>query len=98
MRGKMNNGLFTTGGDKLYDYAKMYQSILGYDCVLNNKPIPENNGELRAFFETELIRRNICVEDLRSITFSLVIGTLHSIESLETKTLVWEWLKREFIR
>lgn len=96
MRGKMNDGLFTTGGDKLYDYAKMYQSVLGYDCILNDKPIPENHGELREFFETELIRRNICVEDLRSITFSLVIGTLHFIESLHTKNLVWEWIKHEF--
>ena len=61
MRGKMNNGLFTTGGDKLYDYAKMYQSVLGYDCILNDKPIPENHGELQYFFETELIRRNICL-------------------------------------
>jgi hypothetical protein len=34
MRGQMD-GLLTMNGDKYYDYGKMYQSILGYDLVLN---------------------------------------------------------------
>jgi hypothetical protein len=34
MRGQID-GILTMNGDKYYDYGKMYQSILGYDLVLN---------------------------------------------------------------
>ena len=36
MRGKQNDVL-TIHGDKMYDYAKIYQSIIGYDEILENK-------------------------------------------------------------
>jgi hypothetical protein len=38
MRGIINKTL-TIYGDKLYDYAKIYQSLLGYDEILENKYI-----------------------------------------------------------
>lgn len=38
MRGKIGNQL-TIYGDKFYDYAKLYQSLIGYDFILNNKSI-----------------------------------------------------------
>lgn len=38
MRGKQNEEL-TLCGDVYYDYAKIYQSLLGYDCILNNVEI-----------------------------------------------------------
>lgn len=39
MRGKINNEL-TIYGDILYDYGKIYQSLLGYDEILLNKILP----------------------------------------------------------
>jgi len=38
MRGKSENTV-TIFGDKFYDYAKLYQSLIGYDFILNNKSI-----------------------------------------------------------
>ena len=38
MRGKIANKV-TILGDKFYDYAKLYQSLIGYDFILNNKSI-----------------------------------------------------------
>jgi capsule biosynthesis phosphatase len=38
MRGKLQNQC-TIYGDKFYDYAKAYQSLIGYDFILNSKPI-----------------------------------------------------------
>ena len=35
-RGKIGSKL-TTYGDIFYDYAKIYQSLIGYDCILNGK-------------------------------------------------------------
>tara|TARA_R110002074_G_scaffold194932_1_gene361083 strand:- start:192 stop:2102 length:1911 start_codon:yes stop_codon:yes gene_type:complete len=38
MRGKVGNNL-TLSGDWLYDWAKLYQSLIGYDKILQNKEI-----------------------------------------------------------
>jgi hypothetical protein len=35
MRGKLGDKV-TLEGDKFYDYAKVYQSIIGYDFILND--------------------------------------------------------------
>ena len=96
MRGKVSN-ILSTSGDRLYDYAKLYQSILGYDCVLNNNSLPENHHTLKIYFENEIVRNYISLEALISITFSLVIGTFHSIECNDTKRRVWKWIKEIFI-
>ncbi len=47
MRGKLGNKL-TIYGDFLYDWAKLYQSLIGYDKILMNKKISEN-------YEKELV-------------------------------------------
>lgn len=41
MRGKLGNQ-YTISGDPIYDLAKVYQSLSGYDCVLNNTPFTVN--------------------------------------------------------
>jgi capsule biosynthesis phosphatase len=38
MRGKVGNDL-TIQGDWLYDWAKLYQSLIGYDSILLSKPV-----------------------------------------------------------
>jgi len=38
MRGKQGN-MYTIFGDKLYDYAKIYQSLIGYDEILLDKVV-----------------------------------------------------------
>jgi capsule biosynthesis phosphatase len=41
MRGKSGN-LLTLYGDWLYDWAKLYQSLIGYDEILENKYVSKN--------------------------------------------------------
>jgi len=41
MRGKVGK-TYTIGGDPIYDMAKIYQSLSGYDCVLNNSTFNVN--------------------------------------------------------
>ena len=41
MRGKIND-TYTIYGDIMYDYAKIYQSLLGYDEILLNKILPSD--------------------------------------------------------
>jgi capsule biosynthesis phosphatase len=95
MRGKVYN-TYTTGGDRMYDYAKFYQSILGYDCALNNVCLPGQADSLRLYFEEKVTRNKISLDDLKNVTFSLVMGTLHAIEAVETKQRVWDWICKNF--
>lgn len=48
MRGKLDNKL-TIYGDYLYDWAKLYQSLIGYDKILTNKKISQT-------YETNMIK------------------------------------------
>ncbi len=48
MRGKLGNKL-TIYGDYLYDWAKLYQSLIGYDKILTNKKISQT-------YETNMIK------------------------------------------
>lgn len=50
MRGKQGDTL-TIFGDRNYDYSKIYQSLTGYDAILHDKTLPNNMGELLAYFE-----------------------------------------------
>jgi len=90
------DGVLTTGGDILYDYGKLYQSFLGYDSVLNGDNIPRNHKELLDHFMQHVHKRHISIEHLRSVTFSLVIGTFHAIDNLDTKRRVWKWITSTF--
>lgn len=48
MRGKVGNS-FTIYGDKFYDYAKIFQSIIGYELVMNDAKI--NNYYTDKFYD-----------------------------------------------
>ena len=55
MRGKLGNTL-TLCGDYLYDWAKLYQSLLGYDEILQGKFVTESyKKEFVSFFEKYFI-------------------------------------------
>lgn len=55
MRGKVGDTL-TIYGDSLYDWAKLYQSLIGYDCIVMNKDIDESYKQsLLNCFETKFI-------------------------------------------
>lgn len=78
MRGKQgkNNSIF---GDIFYDYAKVYQSLIGYDEILLNKKV--NNlykNEIISYFEN-IITKKFGEESLlyiKWITKSLLISLL----------------------
>jgi capsule biosynthesis phosphatase len=73
MRGKQGNVLTTTG-DALYDYAKVYQSLTGYDFVLNGKSIPDMGTLQDAFWEW--VGDDALSPDIRLITRSLYMSLI----------------------
>lgn len=90
---------FTTGGDPLYDYAKLYQSFLGYDAILNNWPVnQEYNESLLSYYEEKLFFRKINLEHVKDISFALILGTLPFISEKDVQRKIWDWAISKFIK
>jgi len=75
-------------GDKLYDYAKILQSLIGFDSILYDKDINyEYNNKFIEYFK-EWLKTNepeISHDDIKNITGLLIFGVFHAYENLEEK-------------
>jgi hypothetical protein len=91
MRGKVRDCL-TTGGDRNYDYAKLWQSVCGYDDVLHGLTSPENSHVIRAHVGHCLKLRGVDVGTIHTLMITLVVGTLAFIEDVTTRQRVWSWI------
>jgi capsule biosynthesis phosphatase len=95
MKGQVD-GVLTLNGDKYYDYGKLYQSILGYDLILNNVQI--NNGckeyieKIKKYYLDKCMQKGLDIEYLEATTHSLILGVFHSINSNEDKARIWNFL------
>lgn len=93
MRGKICD-ILTLNGDIYYDYGKLYQSILGYDLVLNNDVVNKEYIDLfKTFFINKCIDIGLDINYLTIITKSLIFGTIYFIPSNEQKINVWNLIK-----
>jgi capsule biosynthesis phosphatase len=87
MRGQQGD-VYSVFGDIFYDYAKIYQSIIGYDEILNqkfaNKLYKQN---IKKYFEEKFIEKfgNERLEILKLLTKSLLLSLLpiHNNENNE---------------
>ena len=92
MRGSVDEFL-TLGGDPLYDYAKIYQSLLGYDSILYGKEYSiEYSSSLLHIFYNHLISNNFDIKYIKIITKVLVIGTLPFIDNKDIRLRIWKWI------
>jgi len=93
MRGQID-GLLTMNGDKYYDYGKIYQSILGYDLILNGNTLNiEYMDRMKEVFLKKCRLIGLNINYLIAVTRSLIFGTIHFIEKKETKERVWDFIK-----
>ena len=86
----------TTNGDIYYDYGKLYQSILGYDLVLNNCELSKEYIQIMKHYFIQKCQENgLNVRYLTAVTKSLIFGTMHSIDETQTNRRdVWEFIKQ----
>ena len=77
MRGKIDNQLALIG-DSLYDWGKLYQSILGYDHILLDKEIDiEYQDEIKNVFNDYIINLySKKLDDIKLITNSLLFSLI----------------------
>ena len=100
MRGIIDN-IQTLNGDIYYDYGKLYQSILGYDIVLNNKNNDNSNdyneykSSMKTYFINKCHSKGLNINYLKYVTKGLVFGTIPFIGhyDIDIKNNVWKFIK-----
>ena len=87
--------IYTTNGDKIYDYAKLYQSILGFDYIIYGDKINEMYlSKTCILFEDELKKRNIDITHIKYMTLILMAGSIYFIDDFKKKLTVWNLIKK----
>jgi capsule biosynthesis phosphatase len=75
------NGVQSLGGDKLYDYAKILQSLAGFDAILYDKEMDAAyRRSFIVFFQAWLEENDPSVrfEHVQTVTACLVFGVFHA--------------------
>jgi len=92
MKGQVDNEL-TLNGDIYYDYGKLYQSIIGYDLIINNRHINKDYiCKMKNYFLKKCVDKGLNVEYLHWVTKSLIFGTFHFLSPSVSKMDVWNIL------
>jgi len=98
MKGQIDD-ILTINGDKYYDYGKLYQSILGYDLILNSDSINyEYIIKMKTYFLQKCKENGLNVLYLKYVTKSLIFGTFHFIQDkIYVKENIWKMIKSELM-
>ena len=94
MKGQVD-GILTISGDCYYDYGKLYQSIIGYDLLLNDiTPDKDYLNNMNILFIRKCIEIGLNVPYLKYVTKSLIFGSFAFIDKSEKiKKNIWNLLK-----
>lgn len=97
MRGSVN-GKYTIKGDRLYDYAKCYQSIIGLDSILDyDQPIGiEYRSRIEPIFWEYIIHKGINPEVVKKMTNYMIFNTFHFYPKSwkkEKLQMIWDCIK-----
>jgi hypothetical protein len=86
MKGLINN-TETLSGDKIYDYAKLLQSLYGFDSILYDKEIDHKyNNIFIEYFKEWLLENDPDIDfiDITNIAATLIFGVFHAYANLES--------------
>lgn len=89
--------MLTITGDKMYDYCKLYQSVIGYDHAVNDaEEDTPYMKKINEHFMREMEKRGVLSRDLRIITASLMFGSIpfNKDFSKRSQARVWELVTR----
>jgi capsule biosynthesis phosphatase len=87
MKGLINNSK-SISGDKIYDYAKILQSLIGFDSILYDKEINNEYNKIFIDYLKEWLKindPNIIFNDVQNICALLIFGSFHAYENMENQ-------------
>jgi len=89
MKGDVN-GKLTTNGDPLTDYCKIFQSLLGFDFIVQNIPYG-NLTHLQTYYLNKLVQRGYDLNDVYAVTACLIAKTISFFDpEFEFKNKIWD--------
>ena len=91
MRGRLGNKL-SISGDKFYDYAKLMQSLLGFDILVHGSKSIKYNDHINIFIEYFNLNEDD-INNIKKLTAFLILGSIpfHSkLDMNEVKIIVSE--------
>ena len=92
MKGQIDD-ILTINGDIYYDYGKMYQSILGYDLILNNENLDhEYLSEMNKYFLEKCEKNGLNIKYLKYVAKSLIFGSFHAIDDKKQHVKEHMWM------
>lgn len=92
MRGEVD-GILTLGGDAIYDYAKLYQSLRGYDAILYGDEYDESYAQsFIEAFKRHLECIHMSIDDVHMISDVLILGTFFAIDDDAIRERIWNWI------
>ena len=97
MKGQVDN-ILSINGDIYYDYGKLYQSILGYDLILNDiQPDIEYIQFMKKYFLEKCESKGLNLNYLKYVTKGLIFGTFHFIKdnNIKNKNNIWNLINSE---
>ena len=76
--------IYTTNGDRYYDYAKLYQSIIGFDLFLEDISVQDQYYiYIREYFEKYVPGLGLDIGVIKCYCKCLLFGSVHSYEKLK---------------
>ena len=96
MKGQVDN-ILTINGDIYYDYGKLFQSVLGYDLILNNLDVDyEYLNNMKEYFLIKCNEKNLNINYLKCVTRSLIFGNFPFINNNNTKIKqnIWDLINK----
>jgi len=84
MKGLINNNK-SISGDKVYDYAKILQSLIGFDSILYDKEINYEYNKIFIDYFKDWLQINdpdILFNDIQNICGLLIFGSFHAYENM----------------
>jgi capsule biosynthesis phosphatase len=89
MRGRLG-AKYTIMGDRFYDYAKLMQSIVGFDSIVSGRQPPSK--DIQDKLTTRFIERfkitPTALDHIKKITAFLILGSLPFHEELKYRTIL----------
>jgi hypothetical protein len=88
---------FNMYGDIYYDLSKIYQSLTGYDFIIEDNEIPKHNNihELKKNFELYVVNSSFDLNLIKKITRSLYLSLIPLHETINEKKII-EFLINKF--
>ena len=83
MKGLINNTK-SLSGDKLYDYAKILQSLVGFDSILYDKDVDSSyNLIFVEYYKNWLKEHGVNGKDVKLICALLIFGVFHAYKNMK---------------